>query len=65
MASISPSEYEWVLNRSFWPIDGTQTNTSTPGPNQPGSNGNERVVHTYQISGTLTSLYTPSPVSIF
>ena len=33
------------MNISNWPIDGTLTNTTTPGQNRPESNGKEGVVH--------------------
>ena len=46
--AYSPMENKWFLNRSTWPIDGNLTVTSTPGK----SNGNERLLHTPQITKT-------------
>ena len=33
---------------SIWPIDGTQTATTTPGQSKAGSNGKEWVLHIFQ-----------------
>ena len=44
-----PSEYNLLLNRSFWTIDRTQLQGGT------WSNGNEGVIHTTQISRTGAS----------
>ena len=41
-----------ILNKSIWPIDGTLTSTTNPCEGGPGSNDNERVYHTSQISRT-------------
>ena len=41
MASSIPIKYEYFLNRSIWPMDGTLTRTTTPDQSGPGSNGNE------------------------
>ena len=38
---------------SIWPIDKTQTSATTPGQSEPGSNGNEEVLHIPQ-SSTIT-----------
>ena len=46
-------EYEWFLNRSPWPIDGTLTSTTTPVQSGPGSN--QRVFHASQIPRTRVS----------
>ena len=35
-----PLEYKGFLNKSIWPIDRTQTSTTTPGQSEPESNGN-------------------------
>ena len=50
----------WIqifLNRSIWPIDGTLKSIITPDQSGPGSNGNEEVLLTSQISknGSSTS----------
>ena len=37
-----------ILNRSVWPIDRTQTGTTTPGQSGSGNNGNEGVLHILQ-----------------
>ena len=44
-----------ILNRSIWPIDGSLTGTTTPGQNEPRSNGNEVVFHIPQSSRTGAS----------
>ena len=44
------TEYEWFLNRSIWPINGTFTETTNPGQSVPGSNGNEGASHIPQIT---------------
>ena len=41
---------------SIWPIDETQTGTTTLGHSRPGSHGNEGVLYTCKISRTGTSL---------
>ena len=41
-----------ILNESIWAIDGTLTGTTTLGYCGPGSNGNEGVLNTTQISRT-------------
>ena len=46
MASSDHIEYEWFLNRSFWPMDGALTGTTTLGQSGPGSNSNEGVLPT-------------------
>ena len=43
------------LNISFWPIDGTLTNTTTPGQNRPGSNDVHGMLHIPQSSKTGAS----------
>ena len=43
------------LNISIWPIDKTQTGTTTPDQSWHGSNGNEVVLHIPQISWTWAS----------
>ena len=45
-----PIVNEYVLNKSIWPINETLTNTFTPGPNMPRSNGNKKVRHTSRSS---------------
>ena len=40
------------LNNSIWPIDETLTSTTTLGQSGPGSNSNEEVLNTLQISQT-------------
>ena len=40
------------LNSSIWPIDWTQTDTTTPGQSGAESNGNQRVLHITQSSKT-------------
>ena len=45
---------------SIWPIDRTLSGATTPGQSEPGSNGNERVLHIPQSSsiiGTSPSYY--------
>ena len=37
----TPIKYEWFLNRSIWPIDGTLTGSITSSQNKSRSNGNE------------------------
>ena len=51
----SPIEYEQFLNKSKWPMDGILTGTTTLDYSGPGSNGNEEVFHTPQISRTRAS----------
>ena len=48
-------ERKW-LNISIWPIDGTQTCTTTQGKSRPKSNGNERVLHLPQSSKMASPL---------
>ena len=43
------------LNSSIWSIDGTLTNTTTPGQSGPGINGNEGVLQISQSSKTKVS----------
>ena len=43
------------LNGSFWPIDGTQTDTTTLPQSGPGSHDNEGVLHIPQSSKTGVS----------
>ena len=50
MVSSIPTEYKQLLN-----IKGTQKGTTSPGQSGPGSNGNEWIVHTFQIFRTRTS----------
>ena len=45
----------YVLNRSFWPIDGTLTSTTIPSHSRPGSKDNKWLVHGLQISRTGAS----------
>ena len=40
-------DYKWFLNRSICPRDRNFTDTTTPGQSGPGSNGNEKVLHTH------------------
>ena len=58
----SPMEYEWFLDRSIWPIDGTLTSTTTLGQREPESKSDEGVLHTFQNWG-FTNKYSlkPSP----
>ena len=44
-----------ILNKSIGPIDKTLKSTTTMGQSGPGSNGNEGVIHTCQISRTGSS----------
>ena len=39
----------------FLPIDGTLTSITTPGQSESGSNGNEELLHSPQISRTRAS----------
>ena len=71
MASSIPIKYKSFLNRSIWPIYETLTGTTTSGQSGPGSNGNEGVFHTTQISRTGVSpsdvvwCYTQEPLPFF
>ena len=47
-------KYEY-LNRTVWLLDGSPTDTTTWGHDESGSNDNEGVLHTPQISGTGAS----------
>ena len=49
MLSCIPVNYEWFLNRSIWPIDGTLTGITTLGQSGPGSNGNEGVLKAWIV----------------
>ena len=42
--AVSLTEYEWILSRSFWLIDGSQTVTTTSSQSEPWSNGNEGLI---------------------
>ena len=46
------TKYSYVIsfNRFIWPIDEILTDTTTPGQNVRGSNGNEEVLYTFQIT---------------
>ena len=57
MASHIPLQYEWFLNRPIWPINGTLTDPTTQGQSEPGSNGNERVLHASYITWNGTTIY--------
>ena len=39
-------KYKWFFNKFIWAIDFTLTGTTTLGQSEPGSNGNEGVLHT-------------------
>ena len=43
MVSNIPIQYIYFSNGSIWPMNGTLTGTTTPGPSGPRSNGNEGV----------------------
>ena len=53
MASSILIEYILFLNRSIWPIDGTLICTTTQAQSGSGSNGNEEVLHTLQITSLV------------
>ena len=55
MASGISIKYEQFSNKSIWPIDGTLTGTTTLSQSAPGSNDNEMVLYTHQISITRGS----------
>ena len=48
-------KYEQFLNKSIWTLNEVITGTTTPGQGEPGSNGNENVLYTPQISRTDVS----------
>ena len=52
MAPSIPLEYESFFNRSIIPIDRILTGTTTYGQSGPGSNGNEKILLTPQLSRT-------------
>ena len=52
----SPIDMEWFLNRSIWPVVRTLTSIIILDQSWPGSNGNEKVLHTHQLSKTDASL---------
>ena len=45
-----------MLNSSIWPIDWTQSDTTTPGQSEPGSDANDEVLQIPQSSRAGTSL---------
>ena len=49
-------EYKWFFDRSIWPTDGILAGTTTLNQSWLGSNGNEGVLYTLQISRTGASL---------
>ena len=55
MHTLNGFKYSKWLNNSIWPIDGTQTGTTTPSQGGPRSNGNEGVLHISQSSKTRVS----------
>ena len=55
MASSIPIKYKLFLNRSIYPIGETLIGTTTLGQSRTGSNGNEEVLGTPQISITEAS----------
>ena len=48
-------EYEKFLNKFIWPIDVTLTGMSTSDQSRHKSNGNEKILHTFQFSWTGAS----------
>ena len=52
MVSSIPIEYEQSLNRTISPIDKTLTGTTTSDQSGSGSNGNEELFYTPEISGS-------------
>ena len=42
------------MNSSTWPIDGTLTDTTTPGKSGRDTNGNQGVLHIPQTPGLVT-----------
>ena len=42
-------QHQWHTNRRFWPIAGTLTDTTTPGHNITGSNGDEGLITHSQV----------------
>ena len=60
--ALSPMEYEWLLNRSIWPIDRTPKGTTTLGHSGFGCNGNDGVVYTPKSSRSSLVSY---PVHLF
>ena len=48
-------EYEYFSNWSILPMDRTLKGTTPPGQSEPWSSGNEKVLHTPQISRTGAS----------
>ena len=55
MVSSIPIEYEYFLNRSIWPVDGTLKGSTNPGEGEPTSKSNEGVLHIPRISITGAS----------
>ena len=55
MTSSIHIKYEWFLNRSIWSLNGTLSDMTPLGQSGPGSNGNEGIFHTPQISRTGAS----------
>ena len=53
-----PIWYKQFLNRSIWPINRTQTGTTTLDHSEPGSNDNEGILHIPQISRTEVYCHT-------
>ena len=49
------SEFRKLLHISIWLIDGTLTDSTTPGQREPGSNDNEGIRHSFQSSRTGAS----------
>ena len=42
-----------MSNSSIWPIDSTQSGTTTPGQSEPGSDGNKEVLRIPQTPALL------------
>ena len=70
MSSIPLQKKKKYFDRYILPIDGTLTGTITPGPSEPGINGNEEVLYTpnkFQ-KGSLTTIWSlvsyPSQASL-
>ena len=52
-----------MSNCSIWPIDKTLSGATTPGQSEPGSNGNEGVLHIPQSSSITGALLSDCLVS--
>ena len=45
-----------MSNSSIWQIDETLSGATSPGQNEPGNDGNEKVLHIFQSSGITVAL---------